>query len=270
MKREDLINNIFKKKSCLCVGLDPDLKKIPKHLTTQKDAIFLFNKEIIDATAQYCIAYKPNVAFYEILGTEGWDTLARTIDYIKKNYPDQLIIADAKRGDIGNTSQMYARTFFETLNADAVTVAPYMGRDSVIPFLEYEGKWTVLLALTSNNGASDFELIQDRKGLSLYESVILKSRKWGTADNLMYVIGATKADYLQHIRLLAPENFLLVPGVGAQGGSLADVMKYGKIPECGLIINSSRGIIYASSDDHFAEAAADASKKVADEMAKYL
>lgn len=270
MKREELIKNIFQKKSCLCVGLDPDLNKIPLHLKAEKDAIFLFNKAIIDATSPFCVAFKPNIAFYECLGVNGWETLSRTIDYIKTNYPDHLIIADAKRGDIGNTSRMYARTFFDTLKADAVTVAPYMGYDSVSPFLDYKDKWTVLLALTSNTGATDFEMIRDSKGLAVFESVILKSRKWGSPENMMYVVGATKAEHLRNIRLLAPDNFLLVPGVGAQGGSLQDVMSYGCTQDCGLLINSSRGIIYASSDEHFAEAAAEAACKVVQDMAAFL
>lgn len=271
MKRNELVDNIFRKGSFLCVGLDPDIKKIPESITgTPSERILAFNKAIIDATAQYCVAYKPNTAFYECHGTEGWKALADTIDYIRTNYPDQFIIADAKRGDIGNTAARYATTFFDNLGVDAVTLAPYMGEDSVRPFLDYEGKWSIILALTSNPSADNFETVADGRGLPLYMRVIRMSRHWGSPVNTMYVVGATRAESLAEIRELAPRNFLLVPGVGAQGGSLADVAKYGMIDECGLLVNSSRGIIHASTGDDFAEAAAASAAKMAGEMATML
>ena len=229
-----------------------------------------FNRAIIDATAQYAVAYKPNLAFYESLGAEGWNALEETVAYIQKNYPDQLIIAYAKRGDIGNTSQLYARSFFEHLGVDAITVAPYMGEDSVTPFLGYPGKWVILLALTSNKGSHDFQLIQDENGRRLFENVILTSQKWASTDELMYVVGATQGKMFEDIRAIAPDNFLLVPGVGAQGGSLEEVARYGMNSECGLLVNSSRGIIYASNGTDFAEAAARESKALADKMAVLL
>lgn len=270
MTRKQLVENIKRKKSFLCVGLDTDIKKIPAHLLTEKNPIVAFNRAIIDATAQYAVAYKPNLAFYESLGAEGWNALEETVAYIQKNYPDQLIIADAKRGDIGNTSQLYARSFFEHLGVDAITVAPYMGEDSVTPFLGYPGKWVILLALTSNKGSHDFQLIQDENGRRLFENVILTSQKWASTDELMYVVGATQGKMFEDIRAIAPDNFLLVPGVGAQGGSLEEVARYGMNSECGLLVNSSRGIIYASNGTDFAEAAARESKALADKMAVLL
>lgn len=270
MTRNHLVENIKRKKSFLCVGLDTDIKKIPEHLLSEKNPIVAFNKAIIDATAQYAVAYKPNLAFYESLGAEGWNALEETVAYIQKNYPDQLIIADAKRGDIGNTSQLYARSFFEHLGVDAITVAPYMGEDSVTPFLGYPGKWVILLALTSNKGSHDFQLIADENGKRLFENVIQTSQKWASTDEMMYVVGATQGKMFEDIRAIAPDHFLLVPGVGAQGGSLEEVAKYGMNRECGLLVNSSRGIIYASKGENFAEAAARESKKLADQMATLL
>lgn len=272
MTKQELFENIKRKKSFLCVGLDTDVTKIPEHLFEMSDdPIFDFNKAIIDATADFCVAYKPNLAFYESLGLSGWDILERTVDYIRDNYPDQFIIADAKRGDIGNTSAMYARTFFGNMEFDSVTVAPYMGEDSVSPFLSYEGKWVTLLALTSNKGAFDFQFMKDEEtGERLFEKVLKTSLKWGDADNMMYVVGATKAEMLGDIRKIVPDHFLLVPGVGAQGGSLAEVVKYGMNAECGLIVNSSRQIIYADSSEDFAHAARIEAQKVQAEMAEYL
>lgn len=270
MKRAELVENIKRKGSFLCVGLDTDIKKIPSFLASQEDAIFKFNKAIIDATAPYCVAYKPNLAFYESLGVEGWIALEKTVKYLKENYPDQFIIADAKRGDIGNTSQLYARSFFEHLDVDAVTVAPYMGEDSVTPFLGYNGKWVILLALTSNKGSHDFQLIEDKDGKRLFEQVIETSQRWASTDEMMYVVGATQGEMFKDIRAVAPESFLLVPGVGAQGGSLQDVAHYGMIGDCGLLVNSSRGIIYASKEEDFAEAAGREAAKLRDEMAQLL
>jgi len=268
MTKQELFENIQRKKSFLCVGLDTDVNKIPEHLFDEsEDAVFEFNKAIIDATADLCVAYKPNLAFYESLGLEGWEVLERTVDYIREKYPDQFIIADAKRGDIGNTSAMYARTFFGNMDFDSVTVAPYMGEDSVTPFLTYEGKWVTLLALTSNKGAFDFQLMKDKAtGDLLYEKVLKTSLNWGTDENMMYVVGATKAEMLTDVRAIAPEHFLLVPGVGAQGGSLAEVAKYGLNSTCGLLVNSSRQIIYASSEKDYAEAAHVEALKVQTEM----
>lgn len=270
MKRTELVENIRRKGSFLCVGLDTDLKKIPAHLLEDEDPIFSFNKAIIDATAQYAIAYKPNLAFYESAGAAGWISLEKTVKYIRENYPDQFIIADAKRGDIGNTAGLYARSFFEHLGVDALTVAPYMGEDSVTPFLKYDGKWVVLLALTSNPGSKDFQLIEDKNGHRLFEDVIRKSSHWGNPVNMMYVVGATRGEMFTDIRKVAPRSFLLVPGVGAQGGSLEEVVKYGMIDECGLIVNSSRGIIYASSGEDFAEAAAREAAALASQMKELL
>lgn len=270
MTRQELIENIRKKKSFLCVGLDTDVRKIPQHLLNEPDPIFAFNKAIIDATAPYCVAYKPNLAFYESLGVEGWQALERTVKYLRDNYPDQFIIADAKRGDIGNTSQLYARSFFEHLNVDAITVAPYMGRDSVSPFLGYEGKWVILLALTSNSGSLDFQMTEDKDSKRLFESVLEKSAEWAGSDEMMYVVGATRGALFTDVRKVAPKSFLLVPGVGAQGGSLEEVCRYGMTDECGLLVNSSRGIIYASTDTDFAERAAEEAKKLASEMATQL
>jgi len=270
MNRQQLINEIFTKKTFLCVGLDTDINKIPAHLKNEEDPIFAFNKAIIDATAPYCVAYKPNLAFYECYGLKGMLAFEKTIQYIKENYPNHFIIADAKRGDIGNTSKMYAQTFFEEYNLDSVTVAPYMGEDSVKPFLEYAGKWVILLALTSNKGSHDFQLTEDNQGERLFEKVLKKSQEWGTTKNLMYVVGATQGKMFKDIRRMAPEHFLLVPGVGAQGGSLQEVCKYGMTKDCGLLVNSSRGIIYASTDTDFAEVAAVKAKELQEEMAVEL
>ena len=270
MNRQQLINEIFTKKTFLCVGLDTDINKIPAHLKNEDDPIFAFNKAIIDATAPYCVAYKPNLAFYECYGLKGMLAFEKTIQYIKENHPNHFIIADAKRGDIGNTSKMYAQTFFEEYNLDSVTVAPYMGEDSVKPFLEYEGKWVILLALTSNKGSHDFQLTEDNQGERLFEKVLKKSQEWGTTENLMYVVGATQGKMFEDIRRIAPEHFLLVPGVGAQGGSLQEVCKYGMTKDCGLLVNSSRGIIYASTDTDFAEVAAVKAKELQEEMAVEL
>ena len=270
MTREELIKQIRTKQSFLCVGLDTDIKKIPQHLLQADDPIFEFNKAIIDATAPYSVAYKPNLAFYESLGVKGLLAFERTVAYLNENYPEQFIIADAKRGDIGNTSQMYARTFFETYNLDALTVAPYMGEDSVTPFLAYEGKWVILLALTSNKGSHDFQLMEDAQGIRLFEHVLTKSQAWGNADNMMYVVGATQGEAFKDIRRHAPNHFLLVPGIGAQGGSLHDVCQYGMNKDCGLLVNSSRGIIYASNGVDFAQVAAEKAREVQEEMAREL
>lgn len=267
MNRQELVAQIFAKKSFLCVGLDTDLNKIPPHLLKEENPIFAFNKQIIDATAPYCVAYKPNLAFYECYGSKGIIAFEQTVTYLKENYPHHFIIADAKRGDIGNTSKMYAQTFFEEYDLDSLTVAPYMGEDSVKPFLEYEGKWVILLALTSNKGSHDFQLCEDKEGVRLFEKVIKKSQEWGTPNNLMYVVGATQGSMFTDIRRIAPESFLLVPGVGAQGGSLQEVCKYGIIKDCGLLVNSSRGIIYASKEENFAEVAAQKAKELQEEMA---
>ena len=270
MTREELIKQIRTKQSFLCVGLDTDIKKIPQHLLQADDPIFEFNKAIIDATAPYSVAYKPNLAFYESLGVMGLLAFERTVAYLNENYPEQFIIADAKRGDIGNTSQMYARTFFETYNLDALTVAPYMGEDSVTPFLAYEGKWVILLALTSNKGSHDFQLMEDAQGMRLFEHVLTKSQMWGNADNMMYVVGATQGEAFKDIRRHAPNHFLLVPGIGAQGGSLHDVCQYGMNKDCGLLVNSSRGIIYASNGVDFAQVAAEKAREIQEEMAREL
>lgn len=270
MNRQQIIEQIRKKGTFLCVGLDTDIKKIPEHLLTEEDPMFAFNKAIIDATAPYCVAYKPNTAFYESRGTEGWHTLERTVNYLRTNYPDHFIIADAKRGDIGNTSALYARSFFEYLDVDAVTVAPYMGEDSVKPFLGYPGKWVILLALTSNKGSHDFQMNHEDNGNRLFENVILKSQTWANPDEMMYVVGATQGKMFSDIRAIAPQSFLLVPGVGAQGGSLEEVVRYGITPDCGLIVNSSRGIIYASAGRDFADAAAREAAKLANQMKHLL
>lgn len=274
MTREELFENIMRKRSFLCVGLDTDVNKIPEFLFDREgdlDPIFEFNKSIIDATAEYCVAYKPNLAFYESLGLQGWDVLERTIDYIREKYPDQFLIADAKRGDIGNTSAMYARTFFGALDFDSVTVAPYMGEDSVSPFLTYENKWVTLLALTSNKGAFDFQFTEDKEtGDRLFEKVLKTSLRWGNEDNMMYVVGATKAEMLADIRKIIPNHFLLVPGIGAQGGSLDDVVKHGMNKQCGLLVNSSRAILYASNGEDYAQAAAAEAKKVQQQMSEFL
>lgn len=270
MNRKELIEQIKIKKSFLCVGLDTDIKKIPQHLLTEDDPIFAFNKAIIDATAPYCVSYKPNLAFYEAFGVKGMISFEKTVNYLKENYPKHLIIADAKRGDIGNTSDMYARTFFGEYDIDALTVAPYMGEDSVTPFLAYKDKWVVLLALTSNKGSHDFQLTEDAVGERLFEKVLRKSQEWGTEENMMYVVGATQGEMFKDIRKIAPTHFLLVPGVGAQGGSLQEVCKYGMNEDCGLIVNSSRGIIYASDGKDFADVAAQKAKELQTEMAVEL
>ena len=270
MDKQQLIEQIREKKSFLCVGLDTDIKKIPKHLVDAEDPIFAFNKAIIDATAPYCVAYKPNLAFYESRGISGMMAYEHTVRYLRKYYPQQFIIADAKRGDIGNTSAMYARTFFEEFDVDALTVAPYMGEDSVGPFLEYEGKWVILLALTSNPGSKDFQLFSDSQGQRLFEQVITKSQQWAGPEKMMYVVGATRGEKFKDIRRLAPHHFLLVPGVGAQGGSLEEVCKYGMNEECGLLVNSSRGIIYASQGEDFAEAAAQSARQLQLQMKEIL
>lgn len=270
MTREQLFEQIIKKQSFLCVGLDTDIRKIPQHLLQEEDPIFSFNKAIIDATAAYCVAYKPNLAFYESMGVRGWISFEKTIQYLNESYPEQMIIADAKRGDIGNTSAMYARTFFEEINVDAVTVAPYMGEDSVTPFLGYEGKWVILLALTSNKGSHDFQLTEDANGEKLFEKVLHKSQEWADANQMMYVVGATQGKAFEDIRRIAPDHFLLVPGVGAQGGSLEEVCKYGMNKSCGLIVNSSRAIIYADTTEQYAEVAAQKAKEVQEQMAAEL
>lgn len=268
MTKQELFENIQRKKSFLCVGLDTDINKIPEFMfDASNDPVFEFNKAIIDATADLCVAYKPNLAFYESLGLAGWDVLDRTVDYIRTHYPDQFIIADAKRGDIGNTSAMYARTFLGNMNFDSVTVAPYMGEDSVTPFLGYDGRWVILLALTSNKGAYDFQFEKNAEtGERLFEKVLKTSLEWGTDENMMYVVGATKAEMLTDIRAIVPDHFLLVPGVGAQGGSLEEVAKYGLNGTCGLLVNSSRQIMYASSESDFALAARREAEKVQTEM----
>ena len=270
MTRQELIQNIKAKRSFLCVGLDTDLKKVPAHLLNEEDPIFAFNKAIIDATAAYCVAYKPNLAFYEAFGVKGLMAFEKTVKYIQENYPDQFIIADAKRGDIGNTSAMYARTFFEEYNLDSVTVAPYMGEDSVTPFLGYDGKWVILLALTSNKGSHDFQLTEDTEGEKLFQKVLRKSQEWAGNDQMMYVVGATQGQAFEEIRKIVPNHFLLVPGVGAQGGSLSEVCKYGMTQECCLLVNSSRAIIYADNTENFATTAAEAAKEVQQEMAAEL
>ena len=270
MNRKELVANILRKKSFLCVGLDTDLKRIPEHLLKTDDPIFEFNKAIIDATAEYCVAYKPNLAFYECFGIEGWNALEKTIKYLKKNYPDQFIIADAKRGDIGNTSKMYARSFFEHLDVDAITVAPYMGEDSITPFYGYEGKWVIVLGLTSNKGSHDFQMTKNGEGAPLFEQVMRKASNWGSADNTMFVVGATQGAMFKEVRDIIPNKFLLVPGVGAQGGSLQEVAKYGITKDCGLLVNSSRGIIYASQNENFASIAKEKAKELQEEMAAIL
>jgi orotidine-5'-phosphate decarboxylase len=269
MNQTALFENIVKKRSFLCVGLDPEIEKIPAFLLKQKDPVFEFNKLIIDATYKYAIAYKPNVAFYECNGSKGWKSLEATVRYIKDNYPDLFVIADAKRGDIGNTSKMYAKAFLENMPFDAVTVAPYMGEDSVTPFLSYNDKWIVLLALTSNKGADDFQY-HNEDGIKLFERVLTVSQKWGTINNIMYVVGATRAEMLKDIRKIAPDHFLLVPGVGAQGGNLEEVARFGMNSKCGLLVNSSRGILFADSTDKFDKIAGEKAKEIQTEMEKYL
>jgi len=269
MNYTELVKNIKAKQSFLCVGLDTDITKIPEHLMSLDDPIFEFNKQIIDATINYTVSYKPNLAFYESMGITGLQSLEKTVNYLKENYPEAFIIADAKRGDIGNTSKMYAKAFFENMEFDSVTVAPYMGEDSVTPFLSYENKWVILLALTSNQGAYDFQFMQD-DNIKLFENVLETSRKWGSKENMMYVIGATKAEMLVDVRRIVPKHFLLVPGVGAQGGSLEEVAKYGMNKDCGLLVNSSRGIIYADNTENFAKVAGEKAKELQVEMAELL
>lgn len=269
MTTRELTKQIRKKKSFLCIGLDVDLKKIPKHLLDEEDPIFAFNKAIIDATHHLCVAYKPNTAFYEAQGLQGWKALEKTMMYLNVKHPEIFTIADAKRGDIGNTSRMYAKAFLEDLDFDSVTVAPYMGKDSVEPFLEVKGKHTILLALTSNSGAFDFQTLKINRQ-ELYKRVLKTSKTWKNSENLMYVVGATKAEYLVDIRKIIPKAFLLVPGVGAQGGSLQEVCKYGMSSNVGLLVNSSRGIIYASKGKNFANAAAQKAEALQKEMAKEL
>ena len=267
MDKQQLITQIKQKQSFLCVGLDTDIKKIPTHLLELEDPIFEFNKQIIDATKEYCMAYKPNIAFYESRGVSGWNSLQKTLDYIPN---DIFTIADAKRGDIGNTSDMYARAFFENMNFDAVTVAPYMGSDSVTPFLEFDGKWAILLALTSNKGGLDFQTFKNENGKQLFEQVLEISQTWGTDENMMFVVGATRFEQLSKIRKIIPNHFLLVPGVGAQGGNLREVAKYGMNQDCGLLVNSSRGIIYAGNGTDFAEKAGNEAQKLQQQMAIIL
>jgi len=267
MTKKELISQIKQKQSFLCVGLDTDIKKIPTHLLDLEDPIFEFNKHIIDATKDFCVAYKPNIAFYESRGVSGWNSLQTTLDYIPN---DIFTIADAKRGDIGNTSDMYARAFFENMNFDAVTVAPYMGSDSVTPFLEFYGKWAILLALTSNKGGLDFQTFKNENGKQLFEQVLEISQTWGTDENMMYVVGATRTEQLSEIREIIPNHFLLVPGVGAQGGNLQEVAKYGMNKDCGLLVNSSRGIIYAGNGTDFAEKAGNEAQKLQQQMAVIL
>lgn len=268
MNRADLVKQIKEKNSFLCVGLDTDPKRVPSHLKKEADPVFTFNKAIIDATAEHCVAYKPNLAFYEALGPAGWESLQRTMEYIPKEF---FTIADAKRGDIGNTAKSYAKTFFEYFDFDSVTLAPYMGRDSIDPFLEYNEKWAIILALTSNSSAAEFQNLKLENGTLLHEEVLKQSSKWGNPENSMYVVGATRAEALKKIRAIIPKHFLLVPGVGAQGGSLSEVCQYGLIPdEIGLLINSSRGILYASDGKDFDEAAKNAAKKIQQEMQVYV
>ncbi len=267
MNREELISQIKLKQSFLCIGLDTDISKIPSHLLEIEDPIFEFNKQIIDATKDFCVAYKPNVAFYESMGVSGWESLKKTLDYIPKNI---FSIADAKRGDIGNTSNMYALAFFKNMNFDAITVTPYMGKDSITPFLEFNNKWVILLALTSNNGSLDFQKIKDKNGKQLFEQILETSINWGTDENMMYVVGATRAEQLEQVRKIIPNHFLLVPGIGAQGGNLKEVAKYGMNTDCGILVNSSRGIIYAGTGTDFAEKAREEAQKLQKEMALSL
>jgi orotidine-5'-phosphate decarboxylase len=269
MNSKVLFDNILRKKSFLCVGLDTEVSKIPSFLLQEKDPVFEFNRRIIDATHSFTVAYKPNVAFYECYGAKGWASLDATVTYIKDKYPEIFVIADAKRGDIGNTSKMYAKAFLENMPFDAITVAPYMGEDSVTPFLSYSDKWVVILALTSNKGADDFQYHED-KGIRLFERVLSRTQTWGTTDNTMYVVGATRAEMLNEIRKIVPDHFLLVPGVGAQGGSLEDVARFGMNSKCGLLVNSSRGIIFADNSDKFDKVAGEKAEEIQLEMVKYL
>jgi len=271
MNSDQLFHNIKKKKSFLCIGLDSDKNRIPQFLLKEEDPVYEFNKQIIDASADLVVAYKPNIAFYESYGAKGWVSLERTVEFIKVKYPDIFLIADAKRGDIGNTSKMYARGFLENMEFDAITVAPYMGEDSVSPFLSYENKWVILLALTSNKGAEDFQFIYDREeNIQLFEKVIKKSQKWGDENNMMYVVGATKAEMLADIRKIVPNHFLLVPGIGAQGGSLEEVAEYGLNKKCGLLVNSSRAIIFADDTEAFARIAREKTVELRNNMESVL
>lgn len=270
MTKEQLFQQITHKRTFLCVGLDTDLAKMPTHLREADDALFLFNQAIVDATAPYCVAYKPNLAFYECYGVKGLAAFERTVAYIKQHYPDHLVIADAKRGDIGNTSTMYAQSFFAEGHVDAVTVAPYMGEDSVKPFLTYEDRWVILLAATSNKGALDFQMTADASGERLFEKVLRISKDWGSSENMMYVVGATRGSLFSDVRRIVPHHFLLVPGIGAQGGSLHEVCQYGMNEQCGLLVNSSRAIIYASTGLDFADAAAKAASEVQQQMDEEL
>jgi orotidine-5'-phosphate decarboxylase len=269
MNSAGLFDRIVKKRSFLCVGLDTEAEKIPSFLLSEEDPVFEFNKRIIDATHRCAVAYKPNVAFYECYGAKGWSSLEKTVTYLKEHYPEIFVIADAKRGDIGNTSKMYAKAFLENMPFDAITVAPYMGEDSVMPFLSYNGKWIIILALTSNKGADDFQY-HDEDGIKLFERVLSVSQRWGTINNTMYVVGATRAEMLEDIRKIVPDHFLLVPGVGAQGGSLEEVARYGMNSKCGLLVNSSRGIIFADNSKDFAVVAGQKAKEIQLEMEKYL
>ncbi|MDR2285870.1 MAG: orotidine-5'-phosphate decarboxylase [Prevotellaceae bacterium] len=270
MTAKEIFGQIRKKKSFLCTGLDSDIGKLPECMLSEPDPVYSFNKAIIDATVDCTVAYKPNLAFYESNGEKGWLSLRKTVEYVRKNYPDVFLIADAKRGDIGNTSEMYAKTFFETLDFDAVTLSPYMGKDTVEPFLNFSGKWSVLLALTSNLSANDFQYMDDGKGNYLFERVLEISKGWGNIDNTMYVVGATKTEMLARIRTVVPDHFLLVPGIGTQGGSLEDVVKYGMNSICGLLVNSSRAILYADKTEKFADAAANEAIKIQQQMCKYV
>lgn len=270
MNKQQLIANIRKQQSFLCVGLDTDLKKVPPCVLLKEDPIYTFNRAIIDATAPFCVAYKPNLAFYECYGTDGWKALEKTVRYIRKEYPDHFIIADAKRGDIGNTSAMYARALFEEMEFDAITVAPYMGEDSVTPFLQYKDKWVILLALTSNKGSHDFQLTEDAQGERLFEKVLRTSQQWADDKQMMYVVGATQGRLFEDIRRIAPNSFLLVPGVGAQGGSLEEVCRYGMTSECGLLVNSSRGIIYADNTENYAVISGEKAYELQQQMAAIL
>jgi orotidine-5'-phosphate decarboxylase len=270
MTAKNLYEQIRSKQSFLCIGLDTDIQKIPNHLQQQESPVFQFNKTIIDQTADFAVAYKPNTAFYESRGTEGWHDLQRTVNYIKERYPNVFVIADAKRGDIGNTSEMYARTFFETLPCDAVTLSPYMGSDTVMPFFKHPGKWAVLLALTSNPSATDFQFFGNNQNTTLFIEVIRKASSWGTTDNTMFVVGATKASYLTLVREAAPDHFLLIPGVGAQGGNLENVAKYGMNEQCGLLVNASRSVLYADSSEQFATVARAEAKTLQQQMSKLL
>lgn len=270
MNRQEIISQIKTKATFLCIGLDPDIQKIPSHLLKGKEPLFAFNKAIIDATHDLCVAYKPNLAFYESCGLEGWKAFEKTVRYIREKDPTQFIIADAKRGDIGNTAEMYARSFYESLPIDAVTLAPYMGKDSVQPFLSYPGKWAILLALTSNRGSADFQMLEDAQGERLFEKVLRRSSDWGDEFSMMYVVGATQGSLLQDVRKLVPRHFLLVPGVGAQGGSLKEVARYAMNDDCGLLVNVSRQILYASKDEEFAQAARQEALKLQQEMQTHL